>query len=297
MKIDWKTLPSLVSLRAFELTARAGNFASAAREINVTHAAIAQRVRALENELGTHLVKRTGRSIELTDAGSRLADSLTQGFEKIASGIEEFRKDQQDAPLRISATLFVSQVMVLPRLHEFWEKHPGIQITITPSPEVVDIAAAGMDMAIRATSETPDWPGLIAEPLVTSEIVVVGTPTLVTDNMPSLHDLPWVLSQNLEYQKRVARAIGLDTEKLKSVDLGSPILHLSSVRQGLGLTFTSEILVRDDLASGTLRRAPVPSPFSVTYYAVTPTGPARPQIKTFINWLKAVLAKQGTRIG
>lgn len=285
-------MPSLSSLRAFELTARMGSFASAARALNVTHAAIAQRVRALETDLGASLVRRSGRSVVLTDAGVQLAEHLTEGFEAIASGVEELRTDQKDNPVRISATVFVSQVMVLPRLHDFWQKYPDIQVTITPSQEVVDIAALGMDLAIRATPDEPDWPGLNAEPLLTSEVIVVGTPALVTDDMPALQDLPWVLSRNLEYEKRAARAIGLDIETLRSVDLGSPILHLSSVRQGLGLTFTTEILVREDLTMGLLCKAPVPSPFSVTYYAVTPSGPKRPQARTFIEWLKGALIEQ-----
>ena len=55
---DWRHLPSLSALRAFEATARLGGFSAAARALNVTHAAVAQQVRALESELGVALVQR-----------------------------------------------------------------------------------------------------------------------------------------------------------------------------------------------------------------------------------------------
>ncbi len=289
MNIDWRALPSLSSLRAFELTARGGNFASAARELNVTHAAIAQRVRSLEAELGVALVRRSGRSVALTDAGTQLAGHLSEGFGTIASGVQELRQDQNKQPVQIAATVFISQAVILPRLVDFWQLHPDIQVSILPSQEVVDITAMGFDMGIRATPDEPDWPGLNAEPLLESEVIAVGAPSMVNEDMPPLDQLPWIWSKGIEHEERAVQSFGLDTSKLRNVDLGVPFLQLSLARQGLGISFATEVLVRDDLASGELCRVPVPSTCNVTYYAVTPTGPVRPQAATFIKWLKAEL--------
>lgn len=291
MEPDWKSLPPLSALRAFELTARSGNFASAARELNVTHAAIAQRVRALEAELGITLARRAGRSVVLTEAGQKLADCLTQGFGTINAGIRELQADQTARPLQVATTVFISQVVLLPRLHEFWKKHPDIHVAVVPSQDVVDIVGLGMDLAIRAapTGTAPNWPGMSAHPLLDSEVIAVGAPSMVTDDMPPLDRLPWIWSKGAEYEEASVRAFGVDTDKARNVDLGAPILQLSAARQGLGITFTTEILVRDDLASGDLCRVPVPSPFSVTYYVVTPKGPVRPQATAFIEWLSKAL--------
>ena len=78
MELDWKNLPSLSALRAFEAAARLSNFSHAGRSLNVTHAAIAQQVRALEAEIGAPLVRRSGRGIALTQVGERLAHSLRE---------------------------------------------------------------------------------------------------------------------------------------------------------------------------------------------------------------------------
>ena len=71
-----RRLPSLKALRAFEAAARHGSFSEAARELNVTHAAISHQIRALEEELGAALFHRTGRHVELTERGVSVALSL-----------------------------------------------------------------------------------------------------------------------------------------------------------------------------------------------------------------------------
>ncbi|WP_158966899.1 LysR substrate-binding domain-containing protein [Chachezhania sediminis] len=287
--IDWRHLPSLSSLRAFELTARMGSFAAAARALNVTHAAVAQQVRGLEAELGVALARRSGRSVQLTDAGARLAASLTEGFGVMAQGIADVRRQQQAQPVQIAATVFISQSVILPRLHEFWERHPDIAVSVLPSQDLVDLVALGFDIGIRTSFGDPDWPGFDAHLLLESEVILVGAPTLVRPGMKPLDELPWIWSRGSDYDEGTIRAFGFDPAKLRNVDLGTPIFQLASARQGLGLCAATDIIVRSDLEAGTLVRLPVPSPFSVRYYAATPKGPVRPQAKVFLDWLISVI--------
>lgn len=83
MSIDWRTLPSLTALRAFAATADTRSFSQAARALNVTHAALSQQVRALEDDLGRSLVQRDGRGVSLTTDGEQLHDALGEGFAAI----------------------------------------------------------------------------------------------------------------------------------------------------------------------------------------------------------------------
>ncbi len=75
--MDWRRIPSLAALRAFEAQARLGGFTAAARELNITQAAVAQHVRRLEDFFSCALVQRQGRSMGLTDKGHRLTGTLT----------------------------------------------------------------------------------------------------------------------------------------------------------------------------------------------------------------------------
>ena len=89
--MDWRDIPSLSALRAFEAAARLESFSGAARALNVTHAAIAQHVRALEDEFGETLMERQGRNMVPTPAGRRFAHDLEAGFSEIAAGVRALR--------------------------------------------------------------------------------------------------------------------------------------------------------------------------------------------------------------
>ena len=288
---NWYKLPSLSALRAFEATARTGSFANAARALNVTQAAVAQQVRGLEAELGVALARRAGRTIVLTDAGSRFAERLGDGFSTIASGVEELVAGEKGLPLQASVTSFIAQSVVLPRIHEFWQSHPDIQVLMMPSLEPVDIAAMGFDLAIRATVGAPDWPGLNVEFLCESQLIVVAAPDLIGTEPPDLSRMPWIFTRGRDYEEKRLRSIGLDPRSLKNIELGSTSYEISAAIQGLGLTITPRILVRDDLEAGRLCEVPAKGLRKLNYFAVTPKGPVRPQARKFIEWLKTIFAE------
>jgi LysR family glycine cleavage system transcriptional activator len=116
MNIDWKTLPSLSALRAFDAAARCASFSGAARSLNVTPAAISQQVRALEAELGLSLVRRDGRGIALTEHGTLLARSLQQGFGAIVEGIGMLRETERKRGIRVTTT--PSRLSDFPHIHK-----------------------------------------------------------------------------------------------------------------------------------------------------------------------------------
>ena len=102
--MNWKDIPSLAALRAFEALARHGTLAAAAGSLNVTHAAIAQPVRTLETHLAVTLTKRTGRGLTLTPEGKDLAAALSEGFGVIHAGVQAIKTSNEDKPLSITTT-------------------------------------------------------------------------------------------------------------------------------------------------------------------------------------------------
>ncbi|PWJ10922.1 regulatory helix-turn-helix protein, lysR family [Jannaschia seohaensis] len=117
--LDWRALPSLTALRAFDARARHGSFAEAARALNVTHAAVAQQVRALETELGHRLATRQGRQVQLTDAGRQLALALADGFGTIADAVGGLRDRARSRALRVTTTPFLTERVIMPHLASF----------------------------------------------------------------------------------------------------------------------------------------------------------------------------------
>ena len=78
--MDWSQLPSLNALKAFAVLAETRNYSRAGEMLNVTHAAVIQQVKALENHFGIELAMRSGRGVTFTSAGEELARDLETGF-------------------------------------------------------------------------------------------------------------------------------------------------------------------------------------------------------------------------
>ena len=194
---DWRSLPSLTALRAFAATAELRNFSQAARALNVTHAAVAQQVRALEETLGRPLVQREGRGVSLTADGEQLAEALGEGFGAMQRGLEALRAGEADRPVRITLTASFAAQWLMPRLRNFWAQHPDIGLSLLPDSKVVDLHRERMDLAIRYGNG--DWPGVEAEYLTSARLVIAGAPSLIGERNPTVEEMAqmdWVLSRN-----------------------------------------------------------------------------------------------------
>jgi DNA-binding transcriptional ArsR family regulator len=89
--MDFRRLPNLAALRAFEAASRHENFSRAADEIHLTHGAISHQVRALEEELGVELFVRNGKRIRITPDGERFASAIRRSLQDLADAADLLR--------------------------------------------------------------------------------------------------------------------------------------------------------------------------------------------------------------
>jgi LysR family glycine cleavage system transcriptional activator len=122
--MEWSELPSLTSLRAFAALAERKSYTRAAAALNVTHAAVSQQVKALEEQLGVSLVTREGRGISLTTEGELLARDLQTGFAAIRRGVEELGGAGALRPVQITMSPAFATEWLMPRISEFQIQHP-----------------------------------------------------------------------------------------------------------------------------------------------------------------------------
>ncbi|HOZ34434.1 MAG TPA: LysR substrate-binding domain-containing protein, partial [Tabrizicola sp.] len=235
MSIDWRTLPSLTALRAFAATADTRSFSQAARALNVTHAAVSQQVRALEDDLGRSLVQRDGRGVSLTTDGEQLHDALGEGFAAIQRGVEALRAGEVDRPVRVTLTASFAAQWLMPRLKGFWERHPDIGLSLHPDARVVDLHRERMDLGIRYGNG--DWPGLDSTRLAAAGLVIAGAPSLLggreTLSLEEMREMDWVLTRNWSEQDAYLRRLGLDPGALSRTDVSGEELAIAAARQGL----------------------------------------------------------------
>lgn len=292
--MDWRDIPSLSALRAFEAAARLESFSAAARELNVTHAAIAQHVRALEDHFGQALMERAGRKMATTAAGRRLALDLGEGFGTIAAGIRALSQARADRPVAVTTTLNFAENWLAPRLAGFWKAHPDLPVTIAPDNAVVDLRRDGFDLAIRYGQGR--WPGLEARLLTRAHRIVVAHPDVAArlpveysatshDAIHALTDFAWLPEPTDMEMFTWLRALGADPETMQITRLEANGLVLAAVRSGAGITRQPLAVVQRDLDDGRLVALLEEPESDIAYYSVHNPATISPQARVFLTWL------------
>lgn len=287
--MDWKTLPSLAALRAFDALARHGSLSAAARELNITHAAVAQHLRGLETHFGTALADRDGQGMRLTEKGRMLADALHDGFDAIAAGVARLTEAEAARPVSISLTPAFAEAWMMPRIGRFWRDHPDVEVIFSPTPRVVDLRREAIDLAIRFGSGS--WPGTESEPLSVGSFVVVAAPGLTpARSLEELGDLsryPWLHSRATREQRVWGKAIGVDFDTVESRGMETNGMVLSATRAGLGLSIQARALAEPDIETGQLVVLHEGDPGGLGYFMVRAAGNVPgPGLKTFMAWLR-----------
>lgn len=286
--MNWRSLPSLSALRAFAAFAQSGSVIAAGESLGVSHAAVSQQLRVLESFFGVALLDRSGRALQLTPMGEVLAKALHAGFATMIAAAEEITGQRDDRPLHISCTPTFAASWLMPRLSSFRSQHPEIDLTIDPSPELVELGADGADLAIRYGAGP--WPGLENDMLLRSPMVVVGAPSLVGDvdfdDVAKLGDFPWLEEYGTtESTNWLAQHGVLKRAKGGTMQVPGNLL-LDGARDGQGVAVTVRDFVARDIASGRLRELHVEPSDDKGYHIVTRPGVLRPALKLFVTWLR-----------
>ncbi|MAM63400.1 LysR family transcriptional regulator [Maritimibacter sp. UBA3975] len=292
--MDWSRIPSLAALRAFEALSRHGTLSAAARDLNVTHAAIAQHLRTLETHFGEGLASRDGQTMRLTETGRELADALGDGFSRISEGVGAILDRNAIRPITVTLTPSFAEVWLMPRMGQFWAKHPDVEVRLVPSVGLADLRRDGIDLAIRFG--TGAWPGYEVEPLAVSRFAVVAAPDYTKarsiEELGRLGAYDWYFSSAANEQRIWGRTIGIDFERIGAQDMANNGMVLSAVRAGLGLSIQSLALVEPDISSGQLTTLYEGDPEGLGYYVLTRPGVLTPGARTFRTWLRRMAQAQ-----
>lgn len=257
----------------------------------MTHAAVAQQVRALEAQLGVELLYRAGRGLALTAEGARLAQAIGEGFRGIEAALAEIRPVVEGAPVRVTMTPAFAAQWLMPRLRDFWRDHPEVALSLHPDKRVVDLRREGVEMGIRFGNG--HWPGLEVEFLTAAHYVIVGAPSLLGGRTSltaeEMSALPWVIEEDWPEALAWLRGFGLRPDAMNISSIPTEELALSAARQGYGLHVEAAALIEQDVAAGTLVAVGAIRDDTLAYYIVTKPGPRRAELRTFLRWLKAAV--------
>ena len=302
-------LPPLNALRAFVAAARHSSFVKAARELNVTPAAVSQQIRLLEELLGVALFVRLPRGLTLTEAARAALPEFERGFTHLARAANDLRGGSVAGPLVISVIPSFAGRWLVPKLTHFVATYPDIEITLRAELRNVDFAREQVDLGIRYGKG--GYPGLETRLLLTEEVFPVCAPSLLngpaalrkledlrqhvllhdrqlTGEEPSLTWRAWLVGTGLQ-----------DFDPDRGPGFTDAVMMLDAAIRGLGVALGRSALVMDDLASGRLvRPLPLGRPADYAYFVVAPEGHSRnPRVRLAMEWLEDQAATSRAALG
>ncbi|WP_207482905.1 transcriptional regulator GcvA [Arenibaculum pallidiluteum] len=286
-----RPLPSLPALRAFEAAARHRSFGRAAAELLVTQSAISHQIRKLEAELGVPLFTRRTRGVDLTEAGTRYLAVVAEAFDRIAGETARLRGP---APrlLRVSLLASFAANWLVSRLPRFNALHQGITVILDPAIRPVDLAAEGIDLAVRYGRG--GWEGVRSRRLMGERICPVCSPALLERGPPlreprDVLGHPLLLSYSREPLEWPAwsRSAGVDLSGAREVMLHDYNIVLQAALEGQGVAMGRRALLSERLRDGSLVE-PFPGTAvtdATAYWILLPAAGGTPEAEIFADWL------------
>jgi LysR family glycine cleavage system transcriptional activator len=172
-----KRVPPLKALQAFEAAGRTGSFQAAASELFVTPSAISHQVKSLEQFLGITLFERKTRKIRLTLIGNSYLEAITNAFMHIELATDRAISGQSAGELKLAVAPAFLDRWLLPRFHDFTNRHPDIELDIHSSIGIIDFNKSDIDMAVYFGDG--QWQGVDCAMLRPSYLVPVCSPMLL----------------------------------------------------------------------------------------------------------------------
>ncbi|MBW5286162.1 LysR family transcriptional regulator [Burkholderia gladioli] len=285
----------LNALRAFESSSRHLSFTRAAQELNVTQAAVSQQVRALEERLGVSLFKRLPRGLAVTDEGLALRPVLSDAFDRIESVLRQFEGGHFHEVLTVGAVGTFAVGWLMPRLRSFHALHPFVELRLMTNNNLVDLAAEGLDCAIRFGDG--NWPGTRAQKLFDAPLSLLCAPDIAQRLRVPADLVGETLLRSYradDWMNWFAKA-GLAPMPARGAVFDSSRLMVEAATQGAGVALAPASMFARDLATGRLVR-----PFDIevqagSYWLIGQKGkPATPAMQLFNQWIVKQAEEEGT---
>ena len=289
----------LNGIKAFEAAARGGSFAAAALELNVSAAAISRMVHLLEERLGMVLFERKANRLELTTAGRAYQSGLTPIFDSLAALTAQVTAPSNLRVLTIGVGPTFAMRWLIPRLADFRNVHPEIDVRITAG----GVAAPfGDDWSCGIKLGDGAWPGLVAEPLFAADLIPVCAPRLAAGlKRPSDLTGPNLLrvAHASEDWPLWLKAAGVARLSARGPEFQYYGQALQAAVDGLGVAMGIRPYIDDDLAAGRLV-----APFALTapkgmrwYLVYRSFQTAQRNFAAFRRWIMQALVAPAAQAG
>ena len=242
----------LNALRAFEASARHLNLTRAAEELHVTQTAVSQHIRKLEDRLGKPLFRRLPRGLTLTDEGQALLPVVVESFGNLERALEKLGDTRPREVLTVGAVGTFAVGWLLPRLRDFQQNCPFVDLRLLTHNNRVDMAGEGLDYAIRFGDGA--WRGTHAERIMDAPMSVMCSPTLAR-GLHTVTDLarqPLLRSYRADEWAAWFDAAGSPCPMVRGAVFDSSLTLAEAAAQGAGMALLPVCMFTRELRQGRL---------------------------------------------
>ncbi|NOY45441.1 MAG: LysR family transcriptional regulator [Deltaproteobacteria bacterium] len=300
---------TLHQLRVFRAVARHRSFTRAGEELGLTQPAVSAQIRTLTDILGVPLLEQLGKKVTLTQAGQDLlehAERMEAIVREIGEGFAALREGT-GGRVRVGASTSIGTYYFPTLIAEFTAAHPGIEVTLE-----IENSAHIQERLLRDEFDVAyvgapvDVPELVGRAFLEDEIFFACAPghPLASAPVVSLGDVvahkvfvrePGSATRRALEARLAAQGLTLG----RQAQLGSVEAIKRSVMAGLGVSYFSELTVREELSEGRLKRLAVQGVRVVrTFFEVTHRDKRKgPALEAFTNFARAYAGMHQGRVG
>ncbi len=290
--------PSLNALQYFSVAARAGSFVQAAQELFVTHGAVSRQVRLLEEHLGVPLFERRNRAVFLTHQGKQLKLTVDKMFSLLDETLEEMQKPLGNAPLTVSCEPTILMKWLIPRLNDFYQRHPDINLHLFAAGGEVFFARDRIDLALRRNDFY--WGSAIHNEKIADEwMAPVCTPRLLLRGKINLSNQRLLHTRsrpNAWANWQAASGTQFSTREEQIYE--HFYLAAQAAGAGLGVAVCSAMMIADDITGQRLVAPFGFVPDGSAYVLLSPQPFHQDSRRTrFLDWIKQQMAQTLVDLG
>jgi len=242
----------LNGLRAFEAAARHLSFTGAGLELRVTQAAVSHQIKGLEEVLGVRLFRRLPHGLTLSEEGEALLPVLSDAFNRISVTLDRFEGGRFHDIVTVGVVGTFASGWLIPRLPLFHQAYPDIELRISTNNNRVNLAADGLDFAIRFGDGS--WQGTDNTPLMSGSFSPACAPSIAA----RLRDPSDLVRETLlcSYREdewlRWFEVAGRHCPPIKGIVFDSSVTMANAAVQGAGVALLPVSMFSRELACGQL---------------------------------------------
>jgi len=288
-------LPPLNAVRVFETAARHLNFSRAAEELGVTSSAVSKQIAILEDFIGGQLFDRQKSGLALTLEGRELKNSLQPAFEMLSASFQRYsRRPPNSEKFRLATVASFASEFLVPRLRDFGEQFPDVELEILTSDRLLDLTREEVDLSVRYGAG--EWQGLVSQELSPGRLLPVCkpryelTPARGPEGSPELRRLQ-VFSTNEWKNWAQAEPTNIRLREPPIV-MEHFLVALRAVRSGVGVALLPDVIVFDGIANRDIEQVGEGLDWPHTFHLVhLPKARRLARTKRVMEWMISEFAR------